>query len=165
MHSNKHECGQTTTTTHPPLTALQVRESTTRDDGLDILIGDQWRPVTVTRGRWFYTLEWHDLDGGVLVPSAMLVRASDWHEQVRQVPQGLKKNRLAAFVRDGFTCQAHRVGLPACTCDTLTDLTIHHLVPRAQGGSDDLDNLLTLCRACHDLYHRLGMQQKREVAA
>jgi 5-methylcytosine-specific restriction endonuclease McrA len=29
----------------------------------------------------------------------------------------------------------------------------HHVVPRGNGGSDNMDNLRTLCRDCHNLKH------------
>lgn len=32
-------------------------------------------------------------------------------------------------------------------------LTVHHKIHRSQGGTDDLDNLVTLCRTCHDREH------------
>ena len=32
-------------------------------------------------------------------------------------------------------------------------LEVHHLVHRADGGSDNPDNLITLCKTCHDKYH------------
>ena len=30
---------------------------------------------------------------------------------------------------------------------------IHHIVKRSQGGSDEVDNLIPLCRSCHDKAH------------
>lgn len=38
---------------------------------------------------------------------------------------------------------ADRKGDPYCV------LHAHHIIPRAQFGSDDLDNLITLCDLCH----------------
>ena len=35
-------------------------------------------------------------------------------------------------------------------CGTVLNLTLHHIVPVAHGGTSDRDNLMTLCRACHD---------------
>ena len=44
--------------------------------------------------------------------------------------------------RAGWRCQA---------CSLRTRLDVHHVVKRAQGGPDlDPDNLVALCRACHD---------------
>ena len=54
--------------------------------------------------------------------------------------------RSAIFWRDDFTCLrcdkrfANRKSL----------LSIHHLVPRSKGGSNDPTNLVTLCNPCHD---------------
>jgi 5-methylcytosine-specific restriction endonuclease McrA len=51
--------------------------------------------------------------------------------------------RLAVVVRAGFHCQA---------CRRRAALDVHHVVKRAQGGSDfDLDRLVALCRRCHEL--------------
>lgn len=30
---------------------------------------------------------------------------------------------------------------------------IHHVLFKSQGGTDDIDNLIALCRGCHDISH------------
>src|SRR4051812_48390695 len=47
--------------------------------------------------------------------------------------------------RDGKQCQVcgDREG------DPYTVLNAHHLIPRAKGGPDTLENLITLCDLCH----------------
>jgi len=30
---------------------------------------------------------------------------------------------------------------------------IHHKIKRSQGGSDEVDNLIALCRKCHSKHH------------
>lgn len=47
--------------------------------------------------------------------------------------------------RDDYTCQ--KCGYRN---ERTTRLEAHHIVPQSQGGTDDLDNLLTLCSRCHD---------------
>jgi len=32
---------------------------------------------------------------------------------------------------------------------------IHHIIPRSQGGGNDIDNLCCLCRRCHNAAHGL----------
>lgn len=59
-----------------------------------------------------------------------------------------QKNRLRAFVRDGFKCQ-----FPYCRTTRLRSLTAHHITPACQGGTNDLDNLITLCDAHHKALH------------
>lgn len=72
-----------------------------------------------------------------------------------------QKTRLRILVRDNFQCQAERFGLPdtaRCYHDhryrALRLLTIHHIVPRCQGGTSDPDNLATLCVEHHPMMHR-----------
>jgi hypothetical protein len=36
-------------------------------------------------------------------------------------------------------------------CKTRLFLSDHHLKPRSEGGTDDPDNLVTVCRDCHDI--------------
>jgi hypothetical protein len=33
-------------------------------------------------------------------------------------------------------------------------LTVHHIVPHCFGGSDDMENLIPLCRLCHREVHK-----------
>jgi len=48
--------------------------------------------------------------------------------------------RLAIHERDGWAC---------LHCGATTDLTLDHIVPWSLGGSDDPDNLQTLCQPCN----------------
>jgi len=50
--------------------------------------------------------------------------------------------RDIVLARVGWRCQA---------CGSRVRLDVHHVLKRAQGGSDfDLDGLVALCRACHE---------------
>lgn len=40
-----------------------------------------------------------------------------------------------------------------CGAESLKDLEVHHVQPRAAGGSNDAHNLMVLCEACHDRHH------------
>ena len=53
----------------------------------------------------------------------------------------------AVFERDGWQC-----AFPGCSMRKTLDA--HHIVFRSRGGSDELDNLVSLCRIHHDLIHR-----------
>lgn len=48
--------------------------------------------------------------------------------------------RLAVLERDGYCC---------VKCGNTYALHIHHINPRREGGSDELNNLETLCLGCH----------------
>jgi hypothetical protein len=52
------------------------------------------------------------------------------------------EKRRAVIWRDGKRC---------ALCQITRNLTIHHILPRQDGGGDEMDNLITLCSKCHDL--------------
>ena len=55
--------------------------------------------------------------------------------------------RREVLARDRHRCQA-----PGCSHTRF--LEVHHLTPRAQGGRNDPENLITLCASCHRLWHQ-----------
>ena len=63
------------------------------------------------------------------------------HQALKNHPQ-FRRVRKQALARDGYRCRA---------CGIAEDLTVHHEV-KARTAPDlafSLDNLITLCRACH----------------
>lgn len=61
-----------------------------------------------------------------------------------------RRLRARVILRDQYTCQlCRRVCMDS-------DLDVDHIVPRAQGGTDDPANLRTLCRPCHTKRARHG---------
>ncbi len=62
------------------------------------------------------------------------------------IPPRIRREILA---RDRHQCR--RKG-----CNHTRFLEIHHITPRAEGGSNKIDNLVTLCTACHKLLHEKG---------
>ena len=52
--------------------------------------------------------------------------------------------RAAVLERDDHQCRQ---------CSTGEDLTMHHIKPLKDGGENVADNLIALCRACHDEEH------------
>ena len=57
--------------------------------------------------------------------------------------------RRLVVSRDRFRCRA-----PGCMRTSF--LSVHHIVARAAGGSNDANNLITLCSGCHRTIHALG---------
>ena len=58
-----------------------------------------------------------------------------------------RKLRHEVFKRDGYRC---------CECGASKDetsLEIDHILPVAKGGTNDIDNLQTLCRECNRMKH------------
>jgi 5-methylcytosine-specific restriction endonuclease McrA len=58
--------------------------------------------------------------------------------------------RQAVLARDGHRCQ-----IPGCGRTQL--LEVHHIRPRREGGSNQPENLVTTCSACHQLLHERGL--------
>jgi hypothetical protein len=62
------------------------------------------------------------------------------------IPPRVRREVLA---RDKHRCQA-----PGCGRTRF--LEVHHIVTRKKGGSNQAENLMTLCGACHRLWHEKG---------
>ena len=58
---------------------------------------------------------------------------------------GFTNSKNACLNRDNYKCKC--CGLKKGT------LEVHHIIYKSKGGSDDLDNLITLCRKCHKDLH------------
>ncbi len=54
--------------------------------------------------------------------------------------------REKTLARDGHRCRT-----PGCSATHFLEL--HHVIPRERGGSNKLENLLTLCSRCHRFLH------------
>jgi hypothetical protein len=52
--------------------------------------------------------------------------------------------------RDNYQC---------ILCGCKDKLHIHHIIPRHKGGKDRDDNLVTLCKNCHDMIHKLNEKE------
>lgn len=61
------------------------------------------------------------------------------------VNYGFANARAHALDRDNYTCQ--------CCGKKHVRLEVHHIIFRSKGGSDELDNLITLCEKCHSAIH------------
>jgi len=55
------------------------------------------------------------------------------------------------FERDRWTCRNP-------FCQSNKNLTVHHIIKRSQGGSDEVGNLITLCLDCHEKIERHGLE-------
>lgn len=95
----------------------------------------------------------------ILPITHMILEVGEFDPQLMQDPTlaykkwGYQKGELynrgnakqAARARDGYKCQ--------CCGVKHVRLEVHHLLPVSRGGSDKLENLITLCVACHHKAH------------
>lgn len=56
------------------------------------------------------------------------------------------RKRFLVFKMDRYRCQL----CGASASDPRVELEIDHKIPRAKGGTDDLENLWVLCRPCNN---------------
>lgn len=77
---------------------------------------------------------------------------------------GFANTKAYVLNRDNYSCQN-----PKCKCKIKKPkLEVHHIVFRSNGGSDEQENLITLCKECHDGIHDgtiiLGKKGKKKTA-
>ncbi len=69
-----------------------------------------------------------------------------------------KEQRHNVLKRDGYMCRACGKFLPE------NELAVHHINTRGSWGSNEPENLITLCAFCHDKAHR-ALITKKELKA
>ena len=77
-------------------------------------------------------------------PSLISEKIRHWGYQ-KGFNYGYSSRRKAVLHRDNYTCQC--CGKKNCQLQT------HHIIFRSQGGTDDEDNMITLCKECHKGVH------------
>ena len=78
-------------------------------------------------------------------PSLINEKVKHWGYQ-KGFNYGFSSRREAVLNRDGYKCQ--HCGKKNCR------LEVHHIVYRSNDGPDDENNLITLCKECHDNVHK-----------
>ena len=67
-----------------------------------------------------------------------------------------KHEKIKVFSRDKWRC---------LRCRSKKKLTVDHILPKAHGGSDDIDNLQTLCRYCNEQKGKNSVKDYRNSKA
>lgn len=105
----------------------------------------------------FPTVRWHIETASFDIHAITNPEVSRWAYQKGRM---LDFANVKAFVlsRDKYTCQ---------TCGTADgnnkELHVHHIVFRSNGGADSPDNLVVLCKSCHDKLHRQKDAQDKSL--
>lgn len=61
------------------------------------------------------------------------------------IPNSIRRD---VYRRDGYRC---------ALCDSTKYLQIHHCVKRSAGGTNNRQNLITLCADCHAMAHGINL--------
>lgn len=65
-----------------------------------------------------------------------------------------RNRRRFIYAREGYRC---------ALCDSTKYLQVHHCVPRGQGGTNNVQNLICLCADCHALAHGTNLRDWQDV--
>ena len=84
------------------------------------------------------------------------VSKSAWWTYQRGDLYGYQNLKQYVLHRDNYTCQQ-------CKKNADSELHIHHIVFRSNGGTDTKNNLVTLCKPCHDKLHKKKNAQKASM--
>lgn len=83
-----------------------------------------------------------------LMKNPILANEKVKHWGYQQGPNyGFEDTKARVLNRDGYKCQICKGKHKD------SKLEIHHIVFRSQGGSDEAENLITLCHTCHSALH------------
>lgn len=66
----------------------------------------------------------------------------------------IDNSRKQVLNRDNYTCQRCGCEVENGHRESQRSVEVHHLIPRAAGGPDTMENLVTLCVRCHREAHR-----------
>ena len=77
-------------------------------------------------------------------PSLISEKIRHWGYQ-KGFNYGYSSRRKAVLHRDNYTCQ--------CCGKRNCQLQTHHIIYRSRGGTDDENNMITLCKECHKGIH------------
>lgn len=72
-----------------------------------------------------------------------------------EYPDDWAERREAVLERDGYECRE---------CGSTNNLEVDHVIPISEGGSHDLDNLQTLCHACHTKKHPVQTKLRQAIS-
>ena len=61
----------------------------------------------------------------------------------------MQKHIKNYFEHHGY-CETDIILCEVCSCQAVD---IHHITYKSQGGSDEIENLIALCRDCHNRAH------------
>ena len=81
-----------------------------------------------------------------------------WWTYQRGEMYGYQNLKQYILDRDGYSCKSCKKG-----SKQNIELQVHHIIFRSSGGTDTKNNLITLCKPCHDKLHKRKDAQKESM--
>lgn len=87
------------------------------------------------------------------------VASYNYKKQQRKILKGTNRTGVSSdlrnivYSRDNSFCQE---------CNTKFELwesQVHHIIPVSNGGNDEINNLILLCKSCHTKVHQEGCEK------
>lgn len=78
----------------------------------------------------------------------------EWEPDYPNPPEPPKKKRTHKTNQQARRDAINRDGAKCVECGATERLEVHHIRYRSQDGTDELDNLVTLCACCHAKRHK-----------
>jgi 5-methylcytosine-specific restriction endonuclease McrA len=90
---------------------------------------------------------------------------NNWRSKVyrKRAPDEISRDEWAEIRATVIDRDFHKCQRCEKHSDSSKGLQVHHIIPRAEGGSYDITNLITLCNSCHDIVEIAGYQTKTEI--
>jgi hypothetical protein len=89
------------------------------------------------------------------------VAKQDWRERVykrmeNREPKNWHEIRRAVLERDNYRCFR-------CEIYDRRMLSVHHLLPRSEGGGENMENLVSLCNECHNFVEVNNLRTRADI--
>jgi 5-methylcytosine-specific restriction endonuclease McrA len=118
---------------YEPISVMEVRQAMKKMSRQNSsLVVVEWKDETINTVKGEYP-----------VPSVMCLNT---FEDIRKKRNRSNAKRSRIYIRDGFRCQYCNIKK---TGKEAAELTLDHVLPRAQGGLTTPDNLVTACQPCN----------------
>ena len=72
-------------------------------------------------------------------------------EPLAAIVRGAERECLAVFSESTKVAVRRKAHLRCCLCHDI-GVEVHHILPQAEGGSDNPENAAPLCPSCHEKY-------------
>ena len=70
---------------------------------------------------------------------------------------------MSSYRRDSLFENGYSCAICGYATDTKSQITVDHIIPRADGGTNDIENLQLLCGRCNQRKNKIEQRARNEV--